>query len=194
MLKQIAKGHRSIVYGCKHRGKMAVKKVEKKDINVLNRIQNEIYWLKKLNNYNIGPKLYSSDKNYFICEFVEGERIIDFLKKSKNPLKIILKIIDQCRKLDKLNVDKKEMNYPYKHIIISMNKVTFIDFERARFSLKPKNVTGFFSFLLSKLIYSLLQEKNLNLDRDKIKELLQNYKKTYSDDYFKKLIIEIKLI
>ena len=89
MLKQIAKGHRSEVYLCKYKGRKAVKKLESKNTQAINRIQNEVFWLKKLNIYKLGPKLYFYNDNYFICEYISGERIISYLEKSKNPTRII---------------------------------------------------------------------------------------------------------
>ena len=187
MLKQIAKGHRGIVYLCTYKNKKAVKKVEKDDILTVNRTQNEVFWLKKLNKYKIGPKLYFSENNYLIEEYIEGKRIIDYLKNSKNPIRIILEVLRQCRIMDKLKIDKKEMTNPYKHIIIN-KKVVMIDFERARFSLKPSNVTAFFSFLTSQKISKILNEKNINVNKENLKLLLQKYKKSYTEKDFENLI------
>ena len=187
-MQHIAEGKRGIVYLCIHRGKKAVKKVEKENNYAINIIQNEISWLKKLNRYKIGPKIYSSRKNYFVCEYVDGERIIPYIEKSKKPLEIIKKILKQCKTLDDLKVDKKEMNNPYKHIIVRKNQPIMIDFERARFSLKPSNVTGFFSFLTAGKIMKILDKKGIILDREKLKPLLQKYKKSYSDKYFRNLL------
>ena len=188
ILKQIAKGHRSIVYLTNYKGKKAIKKVERKDISALNRIQNEIFWLKKLNKFKIGPKIYSFGKNYFICEYIEGHRIIPYLENCKKPIKVIKEILKQCRTLDKLHIDKKEMSNPYKHIIIIRNKPLMIDFERAKFSLKPSNVTAFFSFLTSGKILTILNKKKIEIDIDKLKPLLQKYKKSYFDEDFEELL------
>ena len=191
MIKQIAKGHRSVVYLTKFKNKKVVKKVEKENIYAINRINNEVYWLKKLSKLKICPKLYSFGNNYLIEEFIDGDRIISYLENIDNPLKIIIEILEQCRILDKLNIDKKEMTNPYKHIIVRKNKPIMIDFERAKFSLKPSNVTCFFSFLTSGKISNILKEKKISFDKEKLKLLLQNYKKSYSNEDFSKLIVFI---
>jgi putative serine/threonine protein kinase len=162
MLKELAKGKRSVVYLCKFNGKLAVKKIEKENIQAVNRINNEIFWLKKLNKFKIGPKLYSFKKNYFICEYIKGKNIIPYMESEKNPKKVILEVLRQCRILDNLRADKKEMTNPYKHIIIRKNKPTLIDFERTRFSEKPQNVTAFFQFLTSSRIDKILAKKYVN--------------------------------
>ena len=90
----LARGHRAIVYIGKYKGKKVAIKVEREDSKAINRTQNEVKWLKILNKYKIGPKLISYDKNYFICEFVEGERIVNWLKKAnKKEIKKVLKEI-----------------------------------------------------------------------------------------------------
>ncbi|MBI2672453.1 hypothetical protein HYX16_05970 [Candidatus Woesearchaeota archaeon] len=190
MLKELAKGKRSVVYLCKFNGKLAVKKVEKENIQAVNRINNEVFWLKKINKFKIGPKLYSSKKTYFICEYIKGKNIIPYLESVKNPGKVILKVLKQCRILDKLKADKKEMTNPYKHIIVRNNKPVMIDFERTRFSAKPQNVTAFFQFLTSKKIQQTLKKK-LELNNQKLMPLLKEYKKTYSEKDFNELVKEL---
>lgn len=190
-MDQIAKGHRSLVYLTTFKGKKAIKKTERKDTQAINRIQNEIFWLKKLNKSKIGPKLYAFKDDYFICEYISGKRIIDFFENYENLKKVIILILKQCRILDKLRVDKKEMSNPYKHIIVNRNKPVMIDFERAKISLKPQNVTAFFHFLTSKKIASILERKNIKIDKERIKELSKKYKRSYSDKDFKQLIKEI---
>lgn len=191
-MQKLAKGHRSIVYLVNYNGKKAAKKIERADIYAVNRIKNESEWLRKLNKYKIAPKLYFSEDNYLICEYVSGKRITDFLKSSKNPYLVIILILKQCRTLDKLNIDKKEMSNPYKHIIIRKNKPVMIDFERSRFSLRPQNVTAFFTFLTSKKIKDILIKKGVIVYRESLIDLLKKYKRTYSEEDFEKLIKMIK--
>ena len=175
-----------------YNGRRAVRKEERKDSGAINRIQNEIFWLKKLNKSKLGPKLYFSGEDYFICEFIEGKRIIDFLKEAEQPMKIILNILKQCRILDKLKADKKEMSNPYKHIIVNNKKAVLIDFERTKFSLKPQNVTAFFAFLTSDKINNILKEKGIVIENKKARELLKKYKGDYSGKSFNNLIKTIK--
>jgi len=192
MRKEIARGHRGVVYLCRYKGKKAIRKEERKDSGAINRIQNEVFWLKRLNKHKLGPKIYFAGENYFICEFIEGKRIIDFLKDSVKPKKIILDILKQCRIMDKLNIDKKEMSNPYKHIIVNKNKAVLIDFERAKFSLRPQNITAFFAFLTSNKINSILKNKKIKIEKDELTGLLKEYKKDYSEKSFNQLMKKIK--
>ena len=98
-LKFLAKGKRSKVYiGFLKNKKVAVK--------VSKRAKIEGEWLKLLNKNRIGPKLIKVEKNKLIYEFIEGKRIGDCLK-DKNIKMIIKKVLEQCRILDRLKINKK---------------------------------------------------------------------------------------
>lgn len=190
-LKYLAKGKRSIVYTGNFKRRKVVMKVEKKT-QAQNRIQNEINFLKILNRHNIGPKLIEEGEDYFLCEFIEGKLILDYISE-ENKVKIkrvIVEVMKQCRAMDKLKIDKKEMHYPVKHIIIG-KKVRMIDFERCRKTLTPKNVTQFGQFLMSKKVNDLLKKKGISIDKKDLQKLLKEYKKGYKESLFKKIIAVI---
>lgn len=166
----LAKGKRSRVFV----GKFKCKKVA---VKVSNRAIIESRWLKLLNKYKIGPKLIKVKEDKLIYEFVEGKRIGDCLK-DKNIKKLIKKILKQCRVLDKLKINKKELVNPYKHILINKDKVVMIDFERCHKIKKGKNVTQFCEYLMrTKMIV-----------RNKITPLLKKYKEEQTDKNFMKIL------
>src|SRR3989344_9324321 len=101
-----------------------------------------------------------------IYEFVEGKRIGECLDK-----KIAKKVLKQCRILDKLKINKKELVNPYKHILVNKNKVVMIDFERCHKVKKGKNVTQFCEYLM----------RNKIVDRKKFTILLKKYKENQSE-------------
>ena len=140
-MKYFSKGKRGKIY---LQGKIAIKKAAR------NRIKNEVYWLKILNKSNIGPRLISYKNNYFKYKFIKGDFILDFINKNEKIKikKILINILKQCRILDKLKVNKKELHNPVKHIIIN-KRVNMIDFERCYKTDKPKNITQFCQFILS---------------------------------------------
>jgi putative serine/threonine protein kinase len=179
--KYFAKGKRSIVYIGLYRNKEVIIKKPKSNLNT---IQHEAKFLKILNKHKIGPKLIYHNEEILIVEYVKGSRIIDWLKvNNKNKIKIILKkILDECKLLDKLKINKKELTNPYKHIIINKNPI-MIDFERCRFVENPKNLTQFCQFLMSKNVYEIFKEKKLNFDKISLMKELKKYKhnnKNYS--------------
>jgi predicted Ser/Thr protein kinase len=154
------------------------------------RIKNEVRWLKILNKYNIGPKLVSYNKNSFKYHFINGDFIIDFIiKNNKVKIKrILLDIIKQCRMMDKLKVNKKEMHIPIKHIIVKGNEGFMIDFERCYKTEKPKNVTQFCQFIMSNTLKHLLRKKGLKINKKILLKELKNYKHSQNEKNFKRIL------
>lgn len=189
-IKYLAKGHRGVLFtGFYKRKKIAVK-TKNPQSTAVGRIENEAKWLKRLNKFKIGPKLLIHDKDYFAYEYIDGDFIIDCLKKSnKNKIKNIIKnIFNQMLVLDKLKIDKEEMHHPIKHIIVSKNKPFLIDFERVHYSRSPKNVTQFCQFLMSGYLSRLLQSKKISINKNEIIRLAKIYKNNQNLPNFKKII------
>ena len=183
-MRFFAKGKRGVIL---KEGNLVIKKAKPATIS------NESFWIKKLNKYYIGPKFISKGEDYFSYRFVKGIEIIPYITKSSR-MKVnyvIHEVLRQCRRLDKLKVNKKEMHHPVKHILIQdlkLPKVTMIDFERCKITEYPKNVTQFCQFLVSEKIKKLLKSKKIFLDAKDIKESLLIYKKDQSDKNFKNVL------
>jgi putative serine/threonine protein kinase len=169
-----AKGKRSLVY---KEGNVIIK-VEKPGIQAVGRIQNEAKWLKKLNKYGIGPTFYKREKNMLYMEFIDGILILEYVKTAskKKFKKVLLDLLDQCRTLDKLKVNKYEMHHPLKHVIVRKDTPVLIDFERCKNTLKPKNVTQLCQFYSNKFGATSLLEK------------ARIYKQTYSENAYLEIV------
>lgn len=177
-----AKGKRGIVFLEEKNGIKIAVKIKNPKSDAINRLQNEANFLELLNTHNIGPKFISFENNELRMEFIDGERIIDYLeKKNRNDvMKTINDVIQQMIILDKLGINKYEMTNPYKHILVRKtdNKPVLIDFERCRKTLKPKNITQFMQFLTNKKIKNILEKKGLNINSAEMIKKMQDYKKT----------------
>ena len=189
-IKYFAKGHRGFLFTGNYKSKKVVIKAKNPSSMAFGRIENESKWLQKLNKFGIGPNLLYSNKDYFVYEFIDGDFIIDYIKKSnKNNIKKLIKeVFIQMHKLDKMKVDKEEMHHPLKHVIISQNKPYLIDFERMRYTNDPKNVTQFCQFVTGGHAAALLSEKGINLDKNKVIGLAKIYKSRMSAGNLKKII------
>jgi predicted Ser/Thr protein kinase len=77
------------------------------------------------------------------------------------------------------------MNNPYKHILIG-KQIKIIDFERCKKVDKPKNVTQFCQFIISKKV-------GLRVNRDKFIKILKDYKNDQTDKDFDKIINYLRL-
>ncbi len=176
----IGKGKRGVVRECTFDGKKCAVKVPTVESDAICRISNESYWLKRLNEYGIGPKFVYADDEVLVMEFLDGVHLVDYLKVEKDDKKIrkvFKKILKECRVMDKLKVNKLEMHRITKNAIVVGNDVVLIDFERCKRVLVPKNVTQFFQFLI----------KRGFVDGSKILKDLKRYKEDNSEKNFKVL-------
>ena len=176
--KHFAKGKRSVVYIGELNKKKVIIKKQSKNSSKEHAIKDEVKWLRRLNKHRLGPKLISEGKDYVIVEFIKGKPILEFLETAdkKSIEKVIQKIINKCKTLDSLKINKKEMHKPLKHIIINRNNPRFIDFERAKFTERPKNITQFCQFLTSKKVSDILKNKGIIINKATLRKFLKNYK------------------
>ena len=182
-----AKGKRSNAYLTIYNKKKAV--IKKAKEGSIGAISDEALWLRKLNIYGIGPKLFYSDDDKVIIEYVKGKRILEFLPNvsTKKALLILKDVFRQCRLLDKLKISKEEMQNPYKHILVD-KKAVMIDFEKCHYAEKPQNVTQFCQFVMSGNMSRILKPKGIMPDKDKSIELLKEYKRDYSEKTYRELL------
>jgi len=192
-IKKFARGHRGLLYKASLKKKKIVIKTKNPKSKAKARIANEIKWIKILNKHNIGPKLLFSGREYFVYEFIEGDFILDFIEKNNKEcvIKTIKNVFNQLYVMDSLKVDKEEMHHPLKHIIIDKKSV-LIDFERCRKTQKPKNITQFCQFLMSKGTEALLKQKGIKLNKDKIINLAKTYKKEQTKSNLNKILKTLK--
>ena len=189
------KGKRGLIYTGDYNDKKIIIKIKNPKSEAVARIENEIKHLKLLNRKGIGPRLLFFGKDFIVYEFIEGDFILDFLRKSdKNSiLKAIKNIFEQLFIMDKLKMNKEEMSHPPKHIIINKkNKPVLIDFERSHYTLKPGNITQFCNFLISSNILKILKIKKIKIDGNKIIKLSKKYKNDINKNNLNKIINQIR--
>lgn len=177
------KGKRGVIFKAKYRDLPVVVKIPRPDSDAPNTPALEARYLEKANSVGVGPKLYFFSDDFVVMEFIDGILIGDFFKndsiESEKFIQVIKLIFDQLILLDKLGINKFELTNPYKHIIVKKDfDPVLIDFERARHTVRPKNVTQFAEYLTSGNILPLLQERDLLLDVAKFKSEISNYLKT----------------
>ncbi len=189
-IKKLTKGHRGLIYTGNN--KEITIKIKNPESEAIDRIKNEVNYLRLLNKHNIGPKLLFFSDDYFVYDFIDGDFIEDYIKKSSksNIIKVLKEVFEQMFVLDKLKINKEEMHHPVKHVIISKNTPVLLDFERCRKTLKPHNVTQFCQYLIK--ITKLLKEKKININKDKIIELSKRYKKKYDKKILGLILNEIQ--
>lgn len=175
-IKYFSHGKRGVIFTGRYRNMKIAIKAKRQSSLALNRMENEAGWLRRLNRHGIGPKFLFSGKGYLAYEFVEGGFVLDYFEKSsrKEVIKAVQSLFSQLLILDGLKVDKEEMHHPLKHIIIGKNPV-LIDFERAHFSEKPKNVTQFCEFLAR--CSKALDKKGIIYSPESVRKAAMDYKR-----------------
>ena len=150
------------------------------------------------------PKILFSNKDLFSYEFIPGKFIFEFVedkKTKKREIIIVLKkVLGQMYLLDKLWMNKEEMHHPVKHIIINKRKikgketieVKLVDFERAKITRKPKNVTQFCQFLVHMKFNDKLRNKKIKIEQEDIIKLTQKYKRDMSEKNFNDILNKVK--
>jgi len=191
-IQYLAQGKRGIVYTGKYRKKKIAIKTKKPESEAIGRIKNEVKFLKILNKHKIGPKLLMHNNNWLAYNFISGVFIKDWLPKAKKTeIKRVLKsVFKKCFKMDQLKINKEEMHHPLKHVIIGKS-IKMIDFERARYTKDPKNVSQFCQFVMS--LKFVLAKKGIKVKKDKIICLAKNYKKNLNSASFNAVLKELNI-
>jgi putative serine/threonine protein kinase len=180
-LEKIGEGWRGNIFKGEYKGKKIAFKVPSEPIHK-HSILKEGEILKIVNKAGIGGKLLLKGEDFIAYEFIEGKELRHVINK-ENAKKIFSQILEQARKLDKLQITKEEMHRPHANILVNKNlEVFLIDFERAKKSKKPKNITQFVQFLITGGTEFLG-----NFDKKEAINLMRNYKNNQSDENFLKI-------
>ncbi len=180
-LQKIGEGWRGEIYKGNYQGKTLAFKVPSEEIHIYP-ILKEGEILKIVNKEGIGGKLFLQGEDFIAYEFIEGKELRYVISK-ENAKKIFSQILEQARKLDKLKIVKEEMHRLHANVIVDKNlKVYLIDFERAKKSEKPKNITQFIQYLITGGTEYLG-----NFDKEKAIQLMKEYKNNQTEQNFLKI-------
>ncbi len=185
-LRFLARGKRGILlYGKKKDKEICIK--HKNPLASVDTIKNEYEILNMIKDARIAPKSLELRKDYLIMEYIPGILIGDFINKEEREevILVIWQLIDYMFLLDLLRLNKQEMNHPHKHILVkqiikgntSKYKPYLVDFERARISNNPKNLSQFCSFITGSYFTKDIKSKDIAIKKDKIRRLIKEYKR-----------------
>ena len=186
-----------VVLGKIGRKKVAVK-IRRNDSPREN-LKKEAELLKIINKHRIGPKLVAFSKNFLVMEYLDGEKIgnwVNGLKKKEgsSQLKLIIKkILEDCYSLDRIGLDHGELSNLTKHVIVG-KKITIIDFESSSMNRKVSNVTSATQALcigsgISKIIGHVYKIPK----KQKMITVLRRYKQEETRESFESLLAVLKL-
>lgn len=180
-LRILGKGYVGVVVLAKKRNSLVALKIRRID-SQRDGMRNEARLLKSANKARVGPKFIASSKNFILMEYLNGEKISDWVasvsgKGGASKIKqAIRSILEECYKLDSSNIDHGELSSISKHVIVG-KKITLIDFESSSTKRKVSNVTSatqaiFIGSGISKKVDRLYKIP----PREKIIDALRDYK------------------
>jgi len=153
-------------------------------------MKNEAKLLKLANQVNVGPALINSSKNFIIMEYVDGKRIIDWIKELKgkgsaaNLKATIRKVLEDCYKLDQIHLDHGELSYIHKHVIVG-RLPCIIDFESASTTRRTSNVTSATqSIFIGSALYNIVRKIMKVPSKKRLILVLKKYKHNQSRENF----------
>ncbi len=188
------RGHRGVLFTGILKNKSVVIKATNESSKACNRIANEATILRKIEEYNISPKILCAEEDFLVYEFIKGTLILDFIEQaSKDETNNVLnRLFEMMHLLDTLNITKEEMHHPIRHILITKNnEVKLLDFERAHYTDAPKNVTQFCQFLMVGRMNELLSAKGININNKNLIKLAKKYRMLSNRKSFENILNEI---
>jgi putative serine/threonine protein kinase len=190
LLGFVAKGYRGTVFKGILKGKTVAVKVKRSDVSKERPIEKECEILKHLENFlgerNPAPRVYHCTEEYLIMEFIEGLPFSEALK-NHNPRTVVMEALKSCYLLDRAKVKHSEIKGE-KHLLFDGKRVRVIDFESAKLSEKPRNLLQFVGYHLVRRGELL---KELGTSQDRIKELIELYKKN-PEEGFRAFMLELQ--
>ena len=156
----LGKGYAGVVVLAKSaKGRRLALKIRRTD-SQRDDMAREAALLEAANAAGVGPRMYMYSKNFLVMEYVQGEKIGDWLGglggagTASRVRRIIKLVLEDCQRLDAAGIDHGEISNISKHVIISSSSTTatttgrqqqrpvLIDFESASTERRPSNVTS----------------------------------------------------
>ena len=193
----LGKGYVGMVVLAKKNNEIVALKIRRIDSPRKN-MSNEAKLLQIVNKLGIGPKFIKNSKNFLVMEYIDGEKIIDWAKKtetkSQEVRSVLNNVLRECYLLDDAGLDHGELSTIDKHVIVGKNKNTIIDFESSSTNRKPSNVTGATQgILIGTGLAKIIQKKIKLPPKETIINLIRQYKKNPNLENFEKITIGLKL-
>lgn len=198
-LQILGKGYVGVVVLAKKRNNLVALKIRRLD-SQRSEMQSEAKLLKLANTVNVGPKLYDASKNFLVMEYLEGDKIGDWIQSlkgsgSSKKLKLIVRIIlEDCYRLDQMGFDHGELSSISKHVIVGKLRTTLIDFESSSVNRRASNVTSITqAIFIGSGIAKKVQRIYKIPPKEKIINVLRAYKQEQTRRSFDNIVKTLKL-
>ena len=195
-LKILGKGYVGVVVLAKIKNNVFAVKIRRIDAP-RKRMQDEARFQKIANDVNVGPKLIQASKNFLVMEYIKGEKIINWAKKTetKSPeiRHVINNVLRDCFLLDHAGLDHGELSTIDKHVIVNKN-ITIIDFESSSIKRKASNVSAAVqAIFIGTGLAKIIKKKIRVPEKTSIINVIRKYKKNPTEENFLDITSELKL-
>ena len=195
-LKILGKGYVGVVVLAKIKNNVFAVKIRRIDAP-RKRMQDEARFQKIANDVNVGPKLIQASKNFLVMEYIKGEKIISWAKKTetKSPeiRHVINNVLRDCFLLDHAGLDHGELSTIDKHVIVNKS-ITIIDFESSSIKRKASNVSAAVQAIFIGTGLSKIIKKKIRVpEKTSIIDVIRKYKKNPTEENFLDITNELKL-
>ena len=198
-LEILGKGYVGVVVLAKRANRKIALKIRRLD-SQRDEMKSEADLLKLVNAVGVGPKLIDSSKNFVVMEYLEGQKIGNWINDLSGPgsskkLKSVIKeVLEDCFKLDQIGFDHGELSSISKHVIVGNKKSTLIDFESSSVKRRVSNVTSITqAIFIGSGIGKKVQRIYKIPSKEKIIESLRAYKQEQTQESFDALLKILKL-
>jgi putative serine/threonine protein kinase len=152
------------------------------------------------NKVGVGPEVVAHTKDLILMKLLRSQELDEWLSglhgqgKRDEARKMVHSLLNQCRKLDIMEIDHGQLSNLRKHAVVAEGKPWIIDFESAATTRKPRNVTTATQYLLIGGKLSPLMRRTLGVrDTARLLKLLSDYKREMSDFRYAKILEELRI-
>ena len=199
-VRVVGKGHASVIVLAHHAvyGDIGLKirRVDSKRLS----LEYEGFLLEKAVS-RFAPKVYAYSRDFLLREYVDGCTLEKFVVINRYSIETVsiglINLLKGALELDLLGIDLAEISKPLKQVIYRCCKPDepiFIDFESAKISLKPLNITKIVNFLINGVIEGTKVRDIVKLNEyklGKVLEIAKQYKNVVDKELRKKLVEDL---
>ncbi|UCE44443.1 MAG: serine/threonine protein kinase [Candidatus Bathyarchaeota archaeon] len=190
----LGKGHCGIVVSASLGGRKVALKIRRVDANRSGMLH-EAEMQRKANTAAVGPDLIDATDNFLVMEFVEGTTLPKWIEGVKERFKsriryVLLAVLEQCWRLDKVSLDHGELSRAPKHIVVGEDdKPCLVDFETASTDRRAANVTSVCQYLfIGGSVARMIEDRLGEIDKGKLIRALRKYKKMHTREEFETVL------
>jgi len=190
----------SLVVRASVEGETYALKIRRTDANRESML-NEYALTQMANRVGVGAFAYAATEDFMLMQLVEGEDLYEHLKTiigvgtRGRTREIVHLLLNQCRKLDLINLDHGQLSDLRKHVIMAGDEPYIIDFESGSRDRTPKNVTTSSQHLFIGGRCAPLMKRLLGMkSHEPILQALKRYKKDMSDENFVRLLLTVGIV